>query len=158
MIKIIFDFNALGKSYNQIKRYFSKAGSNVVNIDSDNKVRRTNGISYKEVGLTFADSQTVLLRVKGTGDIYQVVLNGKLTPIKNQDDATLAIAEIVQMMNAGRSKFQQKLAKLAIKPPPSIKTAAPKMLQVLTEKRDGLKEAIAEVMAEIEQLRNPVSA
>jgi len=108
--------------------------------------------------LTFADSQQVILRIKQTGDIYQVLLNGKAIPLKTQDDHVKAIAEIVQAMDAGRSSFQKMLANAKVRPPAGIRTAAPKMEQVLTEKRDSLKAAIASVRAQIESLKAPAQA
>jgi Asp-tRNA(Asn)/Glu-tRNA(Gln) amidotransferase A subunit family amidase len=153
---LLFTFEDLSnkdKAVKQALKYFSRAGANVVSNDVDPKIKRTSGISYREMSLTFADSQIVTLRIKQSGDIYEVKLNGKVIPIKNQDDHVKAVAEIVQKMDAGRTAFQKKLAKAQVKLPPTIKTAAPKMLQLLTEKRDHLKELIAEVRAEIAQIR-----
>jgi hypothetical protein len=153
---LLFSFEGLSakdKAAKQAIKYFNRAGANVVSEDVDPKVKRSSGISYRELKLTFADSQTVGLKIKQSGDIYEVTLNGKLIPIKNQDDHLAAIAEIVARMDAGRTKFQAKLAKAQVKIPPTIKTAAPKLMQVLVEKRDGLKVAIAEVRAEISAIR-----
>ncbi|MDF0607253.1 hypothetical protein HZU77_016715, partial [Neisseriaceae bacterium TC5R-5] len=135
-----------------LARYFSRAGCQVVQQDVLAALKRTAGITYREMVLTFADSQQVSLLIKQSGDIFRVMLNKKVLPIKNQDDHVKAIAEIVQAMDAGRSKFQLLLAKAKVTPPASIRTAAPKMEQVLTEKRDALKVAIAEVRAEIASL------
>lgn len=145
-----FDDMAVGdKASKQVTKYFSRAGANVVQQEVNPTVKRSSGISYRELSLTFADSQTVTMRIKSTGDVYQVLLNGKALPIKNQSDHAKAIAEIVQQMDSGRAKFQKALAKATVKPPAGIRTAAPKMEAVLTEKRDGLKEAIAAVREEI---------
>jgi hypothetical protein len=153
---LLFGFDDLSvkdKAAKQAIKYFNRAGANVVSQDVDTKVKRSSGVSFRTMTLTFADSQTVGLKIKQSGDIFEVTLNGKLIPIKNQDNHPLAIAEIVAMMDAGRTKFQAKLAKAQVKIPPTIKTAAPKLMQVLVEKRDGLKSAIAEVRAEIAVLR-----
>lgn len=147
------DMSSKDKAARQLMKYFARAGAPVVTQDVDTKVKRSSGISYREMTLTFADSQTVKFRVKQSGDIYEVMINNKLVPVKNQDHHVKAIEEIVAHLDAGRTKFQAKLAKAQAKIPPSIKTAAPKLLQVLTEKRDHLKEAIAEVRAEIAQIR-----
>jgi uncharacterized coiled-coil DUF342 family protein len=158
---LIFSFADMGvkdRAAKAVMKYFTRAGANVVSQDVSTQVKRTSGISYREMTLTFADSQKLVMRIKQTGDVFQVTLNGKLVPIKNQDDQTKAVAEIVAMMDGARTKFQAKLAKTLIKLPPKIKTAAPKMMQVLTEKRDTLKEAIAEVRAEIAKLQEPVAA
>ncbi|MGH8332145.1 MAG: hypothetical protein ACRER3_18050, partial [Pseudomonas fluorescens] len=69
--------------------------------------------------------------------------------IRAQDDHAKAIAEVVNQLDAGRSSFQQKLARTKVKLPPSIRTAAPRMEQVLTEKRDALKDAIAQAEQEL---------
>ena len=37
------------------------------------------------------DEERVVLRIKQSGDIFQVLLNGKVLPIKNQDDHVKAI-------------------------------------------------------------------
>ncbi len=147
------DLSAKDKAAKQAARYFSRAGANVVQQDVPAAVKRSSGITYREMTLTFADSQQVVLRIKQSGDIFQVLLNGKVLPIKNQDDHVKAIAEIVQAMDAGRSRFQKLLAAAQARPPAGIRTAAPKMEQVLTEKRDALKAAIAEVRSQIEAIK-----
>ncbi len=147
------DLTAKDKAAKQAARYFSRAGANVVQQDVPTAVKRSSGITYREMALTFADSQQVVLRIKQSGDIFQVLLNGKVLPIKNQDDHVKAIAEIVQAMDAGRSRFQKLLAAAQARPPAGIRTAAPKMEQVLTEKRDALKAAIAEVRSQIEAIK-----
>lgn len=152
----IFSFDDLSNKDKAVKaamKYFSRAGHNAIASDVDPKIKRTSGISYREMTLTFGDSQKVKFRIKQTGDIYQVLLNDKLIPIKNQDDHVQAIAEIVARMSAGASAFQKKLAKANAALPKAIKTAAPKMMQVLTEKRDNLKAAIAAIDEELAALQ-----
>jgi hypothetical protein len=154
MKNLLFSFEDLStkdKAAKQAVRYFSRAGANVVQQDVSTSVKRTSGVSYREMTLTFADSQQVAFRVKQSGDIFQVMLNGKVLPIKNQDDHVKAIAEIVQAMDAG-------LAAAKIKPPAGIRTAAPKMEAVLTKKRDALKEAVAAVREEITKVGAPATA
>lgn len=147
------DLSAKDKAAKQAARYFSRAGANVVQQDVPTAVKRSSGITYREMALTFADSQQVVLRIKQSGDIFQVLLNGKALPIKNQDDHVKAIAEIVQAMDAGRSRFQKLLAAAQVRPPAGIRTAAPRMEQVLTEKRDALKATIAEVRSQTEAIK-----
>lgn len=152
------DMSVKDKAAKQVMKYFARAGANVVTQDVGTQIKRSSGISYRTMSLTFADSQTIELLVKAPGDIYQVKLNGRIVPVKHQNDHIAAVTELVQMMDSGRTKYQAKLAKALVKLPPAIKTAAPKMLQVLTEKRDGLKEAIADVRAEIASLKGAVTA
>jgi hypothetical protein len=142
---LIFDFFELSEkdaSIKKAKRYFEQAGASVTSVDVDSKVRRAAGVSYREVQFGFADSQSVSFGVKNTGDVYQVKVNGKLTPLKAQDDHLKAIGEIVAAMTKGRAKFQAALAKAKVALPASIRTAAPKMEQALREQITAVDEAI----------------
>lgn len=161
MKNLLFSFEDLSlkdKAAKQAIRLFSRAGANVVQQDVPATIKRSSGITYREMTLTFADSQKVVLQIKRSGDIFRVLVNGKPLPIKNQDDHVKAIAEIVQAMDAGRAKFQKMLAAAKVRPPAGIRTAAPKMEQILTQKRDALKESIEEVKKQINALRNGIPA
>lgn len=156
MKNVVFDFNAMTNKDSASKAViaaFKKAGAEVVQVDVAITTKRTSGISYRELSMTFADSQTVVFRVKQTGDIYQVLLNGKVKPITNQDDHTAAIVEMTKAMEAGRTAFQKKLAKTIVKLPNSIKTTVPTKEKYLTEKRNSLQEAIAEAEKELAALK-----
>jgi len=153
---ILFDFSNMSSKSSAAKKaiqYFARAGENVVSVGVVPQIKRTAGVTYRELTLGFADSQTLTFRIKVDGDVYQVLLNGKAVPVLHQDDQVAAVIELCKMMNAGRNKFQQKLAKAMVKLPPTIRTAAPKMLQILTEKRGTLKSAIADIRDEIAQIR-----
>lgn len=156
MKNLLFSFADMGNKSDAATRklvsQFHRVGSSVVQGEAVPTIRRTSGISYREMVLTFADSQKVILRIKESGDIYQVLLNDKIIPIKNQDDHTKAIAEIAAAMDSGRVKFQAAMTKIKASLPAGIRTAAPKMEVALTEKRDSLKVAIAAVREEIAQL------
>lgn len=162
MQNLLFNFadtSATSPAAKKVASLFHRVGANVVEQDIDSSVKRSSGISYREMTLTFADSQKVVLRIKQTGDIFQILVNGKVQPIKNQDDHAKAIAEIAQLLDAGRVRFQKALAAVRVRPPSGIRTAAPKMEQVLTEKRDALKAAVAEVRAQIDKVKPvPTSA
>ncbi|MFZ4504591.1 MAG: hypothetical protein ACOYM1_11640 [Methylovulum sp.] len=150
----IFSFEDLSvkdKAARQVMQVLNRAGAAVVAQDVDTKIKRSSGISYREMTFGFADSQTIVLRIKQTGDIYQVLLNKKLLPIRHQDDQHKALLEIINALDANRAKYQLALIKASTKLPKSIKTAAPKMLEALTQKRDDLKAAIAVVQEEIEK-------
>jgi hypothetical protein len=154
MKNLLFDFENLkpdGKGIKEIIKYFTRAGVTVIE-NNVGGTKRTSGITYKEVTLTMNDSQTVTLKVKQTGDIFQALVNGKLMAIKNQDAHPQAIGEIAKALDAGRAAFQKKLAKALVKLPPSIRTAAPKMEEALIQKRDSLKEAIQHINDEIAAL------
>lgn len=144
--------NAINKLKQSITKAFARLGAPVVSIDVGEKTRRTAGIAYQEVFLTFADSQQVTLRLKESGDVFQVLLNGTAVPLRSQDDLKQAVMEVYTRLERGRAAFQKKLAKAAVAVPPSLTTAAPQLEQQLTAKRDSLREAFAAVQAEIAQL------
>lgn len=152
------DLSAKSTAAKQVVRYFARAGANVVQQDIPSAVKRSSGVTYREMDLTFADSQQVTLRIKQTGDIFQVLLNGKALPIKDQDDHVKAIAEIVHAMDSGRSRYQKLLAAAKVRPPAGIRTAAPRMEQELMVKRDALKAAIENVREQISALAPAAAA
>lgn len=161
MKNLLFSFEDMSvkdKAAKTLIRYFTKAGADVVSQDVDTKVRRSSGVTYREMHLTFDDSQVVTLRVKSTGDIFQVLLNGKVIPIKNQDDHIKASAEIAAHVQSNAAKFQRLLSKARVELPKSIRTAAPKLEEALQSKVDSLKSAIGIVKAELKQHGIPVES
>ena len=160
MTNYLFSFEDLtskDKAVRQIQRAFTRLGVSVVQTDIPTTIRRRAGISFREVNLTFADGQVVTFSVKKTGDIFQVKLNGKQIPIRNQDDQQKAMKEIADAMDKGRAAFQKRQALVQVKPPSSVHTAAPKMEKVLSSRKEELQKAIAEAKAELESLKKSVA-
>ena len=156
---IEFDFFNLSNKDAGIKaakRLFAQAGTPVVAVDIEEKLRRSAGISYRNVSFAFGDSQVVMMSVKATGDIFQVKLNGKLMALANPDNQKAAIAEMVAAMATGRTKFQAALARAQVSLPLAVKTAAPKMLEqlqtVLNDKLAALEQAKVR-LTELQTLR-----
>jgi hypothetical protein len=145
-MKLNIDYEALAtgaaNAMRRVTSLLTRAGAVVIDVSSDGKTRRIAGISYREVTYTFADSQSLALRIKATGDVYEVRINGKVTPVKSQDDPAKAVAELLGMLDKTRDRHQKRLAALAMKPPDGAKTAAPKL-------RDALASQIAEVETQI---------
>lgn len=153
----LFPFESLAQptTLNAVKKAFEKYQSNPLTVEAITGTKRTSGVSYREIAIAFQDSQSVTLRIKQPGDIFQVLLNGKVLPIVNQLDHTRAVREIVDALDAKRASFQKALARRKVKLPPAVKTAAPKLLAVLTQRRDdlivirdGLSEQLAELTAQ----------
>jgi hypothetical protein len=146
------DLSAKDKAAQKVIKLFKKSDANVAQIDINPTIKKTSGIAYREMSLTFVDSQVVVMRIKETGDIYQVLINRKEIPIKNQSDQDKAVIEIAQAMNRGRAAFQKKMAQTKAILPSSMKTAAPKIESALTEYRDSLKAEIELVKADLSEL------
>lgn len=169
MSQLLFDFKDFATPKvisKKITTEFNKAANvTPVNVEISPKTRRDSGVSFREIFAMFADNQTVTLRVKQSGDIYKVLINNKLLPIKNQDNHAKAIGEICSAMDKGRSAFQKKLAKTKITLPPSVKSTIVSKQQALDDKKAALLEAIDAVQnelnvvnAEIDDFQNKIDA
>lgn len=154
--QLLFSFDDLSvkdKAVKAVAQAFQRTGAPVASVEVDPKLRRASGITYRELVLIFADSQTVTLRVKQSGDIYQVVVNQKVLPITNQDDHLKAVGEVVRILERGRTAFQKKLANTKVALPSQLTTAVPKIEVQLTQRRDELKVLVADARTELETLR-----
>lgn len=160
MKDLVIDFDKLAENAktapNDLLRVFKKAGAELAG-SWVGKMKREQGISYKPITLVFADSQEVELRVKRTGDIYAVRLNGKLTPIKEQDDQKKAIAEIVTAVEGNSKRYQALLVRKKVELPPDIKTTLAVKEEAVKDRKTELLEAIAEIEKEIEGLKTELT-
>lgn len=115
---------ATANSLNAAARLFLKLGAPLAGKPQVSQTtRRSNGISYREAHLVFKDDQTVKLLVKLTGDIFQVLINGRPFPIKRQDDMDGAIREIVDGLNARRAAKQKRNAATRVAAPDGVKAS-----------------------------------
>ena len=159
MENLLFNFDELGgKPEKQVKKVvaqFKKHGclTNPELAVSVSHVKRSSGVSYREITFNFFDSQSATFLIKQSGDIFKVKVNGREMPIKNQHDHALAIAEIARKLEAGRQSFQAKMARAAkvVIPPKMTSTVKTREAQ-LQAKVDELTEAIAQADKEIAQL------
>lgn len=124
-------------------------------VEIDPKVRRSSDISYRDVHVTMKDGQKVTFKVKQTGDIYQVLVNGKATPIKDQHNQAAAIREIVDVLNARRARFQKALtiAKVPMKRGVSVSTRM--QVKQLKSKLVGLDDMIEDAKMELAEIAGP---
>ena len=147
------DLKAGNAAVKRLVQAFTRAGATVASSDIDPKTKRTSGVNYRQVLITFTDNQKVLLGVKTTGDIFEVRVNGSALAIKNQDNQVKAVGEIARALDAGRAKFQAKMARTKAVLPKGITTAAPKMEQRLQEAETTLDAEIAAAQARVAELR-----
>ena len=87
MKNILFSFEDMStkdKAAKQAVKYFARAGANVIAQDVSASAKRSSGVSYREMTLTMSDSQNVVFRIKQSGDIFQVLVNGSILPIRNR--------------------------------------------------------------------------
>ena len=153
---LLFSFDDLSdknKVVQKVKKQFEKLNLMVTAVDVPSQIKRTAGVSYREVSMTFADSQIVTLRIKKTGDIFTVLLNKKAIPIKNQDDQTKGLKEIADAVIKNQSAFQRKLARIAVKVPTKGMRSTTSVVEQQASRIQEMKEAIEEYRKQLEELR-----
>lgn len=153
---ILLDFHdqpSATKALKKVAQYMQRAGQPVVSSNFDPKVRRSSNVSFREALLTLASGQTVTLRVTQSGDVFQVLLNGSVKPIKNASDQIKAIGEIAALAEANQAAFQKKQARVKVDLPKGIKTAAPRMEVALQSRLEELDAQIAERKTQVNELK-----
>jgi hypothetical protein len=149
----VFNFDELSSNEHtapkSILQIIRRAGGTVASSWVDGKVRRENAIAFKEIHLVFADSQEAVLRVKQSGDIFQVKVNGRATPIKNQDDHKKALIEVIDAVDANSASYQKKLTQTKVSTPTGLKSTVTRKEAALTARIEELKAGIAEATNEL---------
>lgn len=152
----ILTFEDLTPNSNALKKLvqaFTRAGTPVATVDTDGRSRRSSGITYRDLVMTFVDNQKAVFSIKKPGDIFQVKINGSVVPLKNQDDQVKAVGEISRMLDASRAKHQAKLARVKVAMPSGIKTAAPRMEVQLSSMNEQLDAEIASAQEKLSALQ-----
>lgn len=147
-----FDFDnpsEKDKAVKAVVQRFRLAGANVITSEVDKKMSIRAGVTFRSLNLTFADGQTVTMSFKATGDVFEVKINGKVTPLKDQDDHHAAISEIAGRMDKGRGAFQRALARVKVPLPPSVRVSRSNLLKAKIERRDALKDSIQLLKVEL---------
>lgn len=147
------DLTVGNRAVKKVTQAFTRAGAPVATIDMDGKTKRSSGVSFRSLFMTFVDGQKVEMQVKKDGTVFAVKINGSIRPMKEQDDHRKAVAELVKYLEAGRKKHQQKLARIKTRLPKGIKTAAPKMEVALKSKMGQLDSEIAAARTTVNTLR-----
>lgn len=156
MKNLLFDFNNLNDKARAVKKAvqaFGRVGANVVSSDVDKTTSRRSGITFRNVHFTFADGQTVTMGIKQSGDVFEVKLNGKLIPLRNQDDHGEAIKEVAAKMDAGRAAYQKALARVKVPLPPAARVSRATLIKTKEQRRDDLKVAVAEAEKTLQELQ-----
>lgn len=168
MKSLLLDYAKLGSGDNAalkpVVAAFEKSGATVTASDAPTGTKRQAGVTFRQANFTFADSQTVTLSIKQTGDIFEILVNGKKFAIKDQENHDAAVQEIVKQLDKTRSAFQKSLNKAKATLPSNMKTAIVKKEVALQEKIANLDQAISdgqalinERKAKLEQLNNDIA-
>ncbi len=140
-----------GKALKDLKKTFARAGSFVVSAETDGKVKKSSGIDYKTLDLSFGDNQKVSLDVKKDGDIFAVRINGSVLPIKNHDEK--AVIEVINALDKTRAKFQAKQARIKIELPLGMKSTTKRQTEVIQDRIIQIDNEIVEAIAQRDALK-----
>lgn len=161
-MSLLFSFEEMGNAKDKVIKAIIKAFNQSLNKGTEiipkmtdvSAIKRTSGISYREVNFTCEDNQTITLMVKNSGDIFRVKLNGRELPIKNQKDHEQAIKEIAVKVIAGSSAFQKRLAaeKKSVTLP-KMQSTIKKEEQILATENEQLDQEIAIADKKLEELK-----
>lgn len=142
----------------KVKQWMVRAGQPVVGTEFVDKPKRSNSITYREATLTLASGQLITLRVNGTGDIFQAVLNSSVVPIKNHDDMAKAVAELAGLAEKNQAAFQKAQARVKVALPPGMSTPKPKIADALQQRVTVLDTQIADRKATLADLQQQLGA
>lgn len=140
------------KALKKIAQLMGRAGQSVVSSEFSQKPKRTANITYREAYLTLASGQQVTLRVTATGDIYQVLLNSSVVPLKEHTDTDKAVSEIAGLAEKNQAAFQKAQARKAVALPKGMSTPKPKMADALVAQVSQLDSQISERKATVASL------
>ncbi|QIB08978.1 hypothetical protein GZ982_29970 (plasmid) [Pseudomonas fluorescens] len=140
------------KAIKLISQQMGRAGQTVSSSEFNQKPRRSSDTTYREAFLTLASGQVITLRVNGTGDIYQVLLNGSVKPLKEHTDIEKAVGEIAAMAEKNQAAFQKAQARKAVALPRGMTTPKPKQVDALTQQVAELDSQISERKTTIAEL------
>jgi len=103
-----FDFaNFDEKGLSGVKEAFERAGVTVIDLEASNRSRRMSGFATKSATFYFEDGQTITLRIKGDGDVFQVKLNSRVVPIRNVHSMKEAVGEMARYLQANAPAWKK---------------------------------------------------
>ena len=105
---VTFDFDKFDEDgLAPVKRDFERAGMTVIDVEATNRSRRQSGFATKMARFHFEDGQTITLRIKGDGDVFQVQLNSRVIPIASVDNRKKAVEEMARMAMANAPAWKK---------------------------------------------------
>jgi len=146
------------KALKKVSQLLGRAGQPVAGYEFIQKKRRTADVNFQEAFLTLVSGQTITLRVNVTGDIYQVLINNSLRPLKEHSDTEKAVVEIAAQAEKSQAAFQKAQARKVVALPKGMVTARPKLVEALQQQVSELDTQISERRATILELQARLGA
>lgn len=133
------------KGLKSLLQKFDKAGLTVKDVTATNKSIRESGYPIKTAILTFESGQTLTLKVKGSGDLYQAKLNGKVLAIKEYHKAETFTDEVLAYVKSNEPAYAKQKEKQLSR----VKIAVPKIKPVNT----SIAEQVAAFSTSLEEFK-----
>lgn len=144
----------------------------IQSVDAPNRIRREMGYAVKRVVVNLMDGQRLELKMKPDDAyglvIFQVRLNGKVFPVKNEDDIEAAVGEVVGVIRAQSDRYANLQAKKTERlksgdggtgadgaGKAGVKSAAAKLAEANAAAEDA-KAAVDELRGQVEVLEGEV--
>ena len=160
----LFDYNVTAseedKAVKAVTKEFAKHGITVVATGVE-PPRRTSGVSYREFFFSFSDNQSARFSVTRSGDVFEVKVNGRLLPIKNQEDHGKAILEVVNKLDSGRKNWQRKMDKIKLarkEAANSISTSRTARFKLLEEQAAEYRSMLSMMQSDRERLQQELAS
>lgn len=138
------------KGLKKVSLAFKRNGLEVIDLAATNRTINRNGLKTKKAVFVVAGGQTVELRINDTGDIYQIALNNKVSPFREQKKISMLIKDISDSVKKNQASFDKSLLKKI--------TAATRKEVKQTQAVNGstISERVVQVQSLLEQLKERV--
>ncbi len=132
-------------------KMLKSAGAPVASITASNRLISKDGQSFKKADFYFENGQRASVRIRETGDLVALAVNGKAYPIKNGDSLASMAKELADYLKKGQADFDKSLAKKL--KTITLDSAVRPATKTNQQRIDELKAARDEVAAQESQAR-----
>ena len=163
MVALDFE-NYNKKGLQSLLQKLEKAGLPVKDVVADNKSKRENGYAVKSATLTFESGQSLVLKIKAGGSLYQTKLNGKVLAIKNYIKAETFTDEVMDYVKANEPAYKKNkekaMSRVRVVAPKvkAVNTSIAEQVTVFSTTLEEIKGQTEAVRVQLDALTNPIAA
>ncbi|MBU2968803.1 hypothetical protein KO527_05495 [Pseudoalteromonas sp. C2R02] len=108
----VIDFDNVNESgLKDVVKHFKTNKLEVIDLAATNRKTKRNGLMSKKAVFVFMGGQTCEMRINETGDIYQVLINSKVTPVREHSKLKDLVKEIAKKVTSQQEKFDKSILK-----------------------------------------------
>ena len=163
MVALDFE-NYNKKGLQSLLQKLEKAGLPVKDVVADNKSKRENGYAVKSATLTFESGQSLVLKIKAGGSLYQAKLNGKVLAIKNYIKAETFTDEVMDYVKANEPAYKKNkekaMSRVRVVAPKvkAVNTSIAEQVTVFSTSLEEIKGQTEAVRVQLDALTSPIAA